>query len=173
MLKKIVFLMMISVAFLRADELLEEGTLAIGLVAGSGSIEYATTYSSVTKNYFLFGINADFFIIDNLSVGLGIMSWSGNSPTLMEYTLPVMYYFDLGSKTYPYLGVFYRYNDYSGDYSDGLGVYSPKDYQAAGFKAGVVYRVSFGYVGGGVANEYNLENSDTTLYPEFVLGFVF
>ncbi len=166
-------MLLLSVMTLFAEDIFKKGNVALGIAIGSGSIEYETLYGSVTKNYFLTGVSADVFIADNLSVGAGIMSWSGNTPSLVEYTLPVMYYFDLQNGLHPYIGAFYRYNDYSGTYSDGWATYEPGDYQAAGYKLGLAMRVSFGYIAAGLASEFDLESGDSSTYPEFVVGFMF
>jgi len=173
-MKKNAALFLFMASMLHADVLFHKGALSLGVGAGNGSVTYETNYTSTTKNYFIFGIGADYFVMDNLSVGVSLWNWSGNSPAIMQYTLPVTFYFDTGSKISPYTGVYYRYTDYIGSYTDRYGYsYNVSDAHSLGLRVGFAYRVDFGYVGIGFAAERNVDDGTTTNYPELSVGFVF
>ena len=173
-MKKLLTVLFLTATLLQADILFHKGALALGVGAGSGSVTYDTTYESRTKNYFIFGIGADYFVIDNLSVGVSLWNWSGESPNIMQYTVPVTFYFDTGSKISPYTGVYYRYTDYMGSYTDRFGnSYSFESTHAFGMRVGFAYRVDFGYIGIGFAGEKNIDDGTTMSYPELSVGVVF
>ena len=173
-MKKFAVSALLSASLLSGDILFHSGAVALGLGVGGGSVSYLTSHGSDSQNYFIIGFGADYFVIDNLSVGLSALGWLGSSPTIMQYTIPVVYYFDTNSRFSPYGGVFYRYTDYLGSYEDRYGnSYSPASYSASGFKVGVVYKVHFGYMGMGVVTEKNFDTQETSTYPEFTMGFVF
>ena len=173
-MKKIIAASLITVSLVQADVLFHKGAVALGVGIGSGSVTYDTYYSTTTKNYFLFGVSADYFVRDNLSVGASVWSWSGASPSIMQYTLPVTYYFDTDTKVSPYGGVYYRLTDYIGTYEDVFGnSYTAQTTNSLGVRAGIAYKVSFGYVGAGLAAEKSLEDGSTSIYPELSVGFVF
>lgn len=173
-MKKFIAALSLIVSLVRADILFHKGTLAFGIGIGSGSITYDTAYESTRKNYFIFGLGADYFIVDNLSIGVSVWNWSGESPTVMQYTLPTTFYFDTGSKISPYTGIYYRYTDYMGLYSDRFGnSYSVDATHSLGVRIGFAYKVDFGYVGIGLAGEKDVDDGTTTSYPELSVGFVF
>ena len=173
-MKKTIAAVLLTVSILQADVLFHKGALAFGIGIGNGSITYDTMYESTTKNYFIFGFGADYFIQDNLSVGVSVWNWSGESPRVMQYTLPATFYFDTGGKISPYMGIYYRYTDYIGSYSDRFGNnYSVEATHSLGVRLGFDYRVGFGYVGIGVVGERKMDSSETSSYPELSIGFVF
>lgn len=147
------------------------GTKSVGITLGSGSVTYSggTLAGSNTEYYYIFGANADFFVAENLSVGLGYRGWFGASPRIHQATLPVTYYIPTNSKFRPYAGAFYRYTYISdAQYSD---------YSSVGGRAGVAILFHNGYAGFGWVQEYYLESdnrsNDTSGYPEAVIGFSF
>ena len=145
------------------------GNRAIGITVGSGSVSYSVGPFSTVENYYILGVNADFFVAENLSVGLGYRGWFGGDPTINQGTIPVTYYIPTNSKFRPYLGAFYRYTYIADDRYD--------NYSSAGGRAGLAITFQNGYVGFGWAQEYYLDSdslSDSTSgYPEVVLGFSF
>jgi len=173
-MKKFALAALFACSLTQADILFHKGSIALGVGVGSGSVTYDTNIGSTTKNYFLFGVSADYFVMDNFSIGASIWNWSGASPTIMQYTLPVTYYFKTESNISPYSGLYYRLTDYSGTYHDNFGnSYSVDATNALGIRAGIAYKVSFGYLGVGIAGEKSLHDGSTTTYPEFTVGFVF
>ncbi len=145
------------------------GNRAVGITLGSGSVSYSVGPFSTVENYYILGVNADFFVAENLSVGLGYRGWFGGDPTINQGTIPVTYYIPTNSKFRPYLGAFYRYTYIADDRFD--------NYSSAGGRAGLAITFQNGYVGFGWAQEYYLDSdslSDSTSgYPEVVLGFSF
>jgi len=145
------------------------GNKAIGITLGSGSVSYSVGPFSSVENYYILGVNADFFVAENLSVGLGYRGWFGGDPTINQGTIPVTYYIPTGSKFRPYVGAFYRYTYIADDLYD--------NYSSAGGRAGLAITFQNGYVGFGWAQEYYLDSdsrSETTSgYPEVVIGFSF
>lgn len=145
------------------------GNKAIGITLGSGSVSYSVGPFSSVENYYILGVNADFFVAENLSVGLGYRGWFGGDPTINQGTIPVTYYIPTGSKFRPYVGAFYRYTYIADDLYD--------NYSSAGGRAGLAITFQNGYVGFGWAQEYYLDSdsrSDSTSgYPEVVIGFSF
>lgn len=146
-------------------ELFQKGNLGLGVIVGSGS----SLTREGTQNYTIAGVTADYFIIDDLSVGLGYMGWFGGTPTLSQVTLPVTYYLPLEEKFRPYIGAFLRETFVSEGYDD---------YNSYGVKAGVA--ISFSkksYLGIGLVQEfygsgkYGDESSNT--YPEIIFALSF
>ena len=145
------------------------GNRAVGITLGSGSVSYSIGPLSTVENYYILGVNADFFVAENLSVGLGYRGWFGGDPTINQGTIPVTYYIPTNSKFRPYVGAFYRYTYIADDRYD--------NYSSAGGRAGLAITFQNGYVGLGWAQEYYLDSdsrSDSSSgYPEVVIGFSF
>ena len=164
MIKK-VLLALFLLASVSHAELFNRGNAALGIIVGSGS----STTREGTQNYTVAGISADYFIIDDLSVGLGYMGWFGGTPTLNQVTAPVTYYIPLNEKFRPYLGAFVRETYISDGYDD---------YESYGAKVGVA--VSFSkrlYLAIGVVQEFygsgKYGNESSNTYPEIVFAFSF
>lgn len=173
-MKKAIAAFLLTFSFLQGDVLFHKGDVALGVGLGSGSVTYDTPVENVTNDYFIFGVEVDYFFIDNLSAGMSVWHWSGDSPSVTQYTIPLTYYLDTGSRITPYGGVFYRYTDYSGSIKDRFGnSYDVDGKHSGGVRTGVAYSVSFGYLGLGVAAEKSDDSGDTSIYPEFSVGFVF
>jgi len=113
-MKKFIASLLFTVSLVQADVLFHKGNVGLSVGIGSGSVTYDTTYDNTTKNYFIFGLGVDYFVMDNFSVGVNIWNWSGESPNIMQYTLPTTFYFETQSRISPYTGVYYRYTDYMG-----------------------------------------------------------
>ena len=159
-----------------AGNVFKRGDISLGVIAGSGNISYKNTTSSISKDYFIVGANVDYFVYDNLSVGLDIRGWIGEEPNFMQYTLPVTYYIYTRYRIYPYIGAFYRYNAYSDSSfttDNGYNKFKVEDYSSLGARTGFIYKVDFGYVGFGWTFERDIKHQANNDYPEFILGFVF
>ena len=147
------------------------GNKAIGITLGSGSVSYSdgTFFGSYTENYYILGVSADYFVMENLALGLGYRGWFGGSPKIHQGTVPVTYYIPTNSKFRPYLGAFYRYTYINDDRFD--------SYSSAGGRAGLAILFQNGYVGLGWIQEYRIDaenlSDDTSGYPEVVIGFSF
>ena len=166
MIKKLIVVLLLLSAILNA-ELFKQSNLGVGLIVGGGSV---TTTKDGTQNYTIVGLNADYFVIDNLSVGIGYMSWFGSSPSLNQLTIPVTYYVPMNKKVRPYAGVFLRETFVSSGY---------KDYESYGGKVGAAMRLSpTSYVGVGLmAERYSScsawQEDCSSVYPEVIFAFSF
>lgn len=141
----------------------------VGVSVGNGSVSYGNISGSYTKNYYIVGVSADYFVYENLALGLGYRGWFGSSPTIHQATVPLSYYIPTNTKFRPYVGAFYRYTYFSDSAYD--------DYSSVGGRLGLAIVFNGGYVGLGWVEEYRLNAnglSDTTSgYPEVVVGFSF
>ena len=147
------------------------GSRSIGITVGSGSVSYSggALTGTAVENYFIVGVNGDYFVADGLSVGLGYRGWFGGTPVIHQATLPVTYYMPTESTLRPYLGGFYRYTH--------IGDKAYDDYSSAGGRFGLAMLFENGYAGFGWIQEiyFGRENVDerTSGYPEAVIGFSF
>ena len=142
---------------------------SLGVTLGSGSVSYGSFNGSYTENYYILGVSADYYVYDNLTLGLGYRGWFGGSPLIHQGTVPLTYYIPTNYKFRPYLGAFYRYTYISDS------TYS--SYGSVGGRAGLAILFNNGYAGLGWIQEYRLNAdgvSDTSSgYPEVVVGFSF
>jgi len=145
------------------------GNKAIGITLGSGSVSYSVGPFSTVENYYIFGVNADYFVAENLSIGLGYRGWFGGDPTINQGTIPVTYYVPTNSKFRPYLGALYRYTYINDDLYE--------NYSSVGARIGMAILFQNGYAGFGWVQEYRLDadslSDNTSGYPEVVIGFSF
>lgn len=163
-MKRLIFIFIIFFTSINADTF-SQGSIGVGIIAGGGSLNT----NSGTKNYNVIGVNADYFIADSLSVGLGYTGWFGNSPSISQFTVPISYYIPLNEKFTPYIGAFYRYTYMGRPYND---------YSSYGVKAGVAMKISRrAYLGAGWTEEYYGDCSNfkecSTGYPELLVIFTF
>jgi len=169
-MKKIVLLLGLLSSLGFADSFVA-GSKSIGITVGSGSVSYngGLLVGTNVENYFIVGISADYFIIDDLAVGLGYQGWFGGTPSIQQVSLPVTYYVPTQTKYRPYFGAFYRYTYINSDSYD--------NYSSVGGRAGVAVLFQNGYAGLGWVQEVYLNGdstSDSTSgYPEAVIGFSF
>jgi len=146
-------------------DLFQEGNVGLGIVVGSGT---ATT-SEGTQNYTLAGVGVDYFIVDDMSVGLGYMGWFGASPSLNQVTVSSTYYLPADEKYHPYFGAFLRETFMSSGY---------EDYESYGAKVGLAVAFSKkSYLAIGIVQEFyantHYGDESSTTYPEIVFAFSF
>lgn len=147
------------------------GNKSVGITVGSGSVSYSggVFAGSYVENYYILGVNADFFVAENLAVGLGYRGWFGGTPTINQGTVPLTYYVPTDSKFRPYAGAFYRYTYIVDDKYD--------NYSSAGGRAGLAILFKNGYAGFGWVQEVYLDDNsrsdNSSGYPEAVIGFSF
>jgi len=158
-MKKIILLSIVLFSFVHAD-IFYQGNKNIGASVGAGH--------AYNNNYTIAGIYGNYFVIDNLSIGIGYKGWFGRSPSINEVLLEGTYYIPLKRNLHPYLGIFGRYTFIS----------SEDDYQSYGAKAGLALTTSKNsYVGFAYVVEYysecNRVNECSNSYPEVVFGFSF
>jgi hypothetical protein len=136
-----------------------KGGTSLGLVVGSGS-----AYNS---SYTVLGINASYFVIDNLLTGIEYRGWFGASPTINEVSVPVTYIAPIHKKFRPYLGSFYRRT-----FVSSTSRVPSSEYDVYGVRAGIsVVTSSSSYASLGWVEEF-YENSSNS-YPEIVVGISF
>jgi hypothetical protein len=126
--------------------------------------------TSFGENYFVLGAGIDYFLLDGLSAGLAVESWSGADPGITKFTPAVRYVFYGVPTVKPYTGAFFRRTNIDGSPSlDSVGVRAGA-YVQAGRSA---------YVGFGMTYESYLDcqpsvyvECDST-YPELSFAVVF
>ena len=122
---------------------------------------------SYGNSYTLVGLSANYFLADNLSVGLSYRGWLGSTPTQNEIALSTNYYLPISQKFRPYVGAFIRET-----FVDGY-----DNFESVGARGGVAMISKNSYVSVGYAYEqfsacaYNDECS--TSYPELIFGLSF
>jgi len=139
-----------------------KGRTSLAITGGTG---YA-----FNESYLVLGVGVNYYVLDGLSVGLSVESWSGSDPKLYKVTPSVQYVFHQIPKVNPYIGVFYRRT-----YVDGL-----PDINSVGGRAGVYLAAGrSAYIGlGAVYESYTdcnkaLYSSCSDTYPEltFMISF--
>jgi hypothetical protein len=132
----------------------------VGITIGSGS--------GYDDYYTIVGVNTNYFVVDNLAVGVEYRGWFGGSPSVHELSIPMTYYAPFHPKYHPYAGGFYRHTFMEEPFSD---------YDVYGFRGGMSVRLgpnaysSFGWV-----QEYYERGSGDGVsrgYPEISVGLSF
>lgn len=127
-----------------AATLFVKGSKGVGVTLGNGSIQYGRH----TENYIILGVNASYYLIDNLELGLGYRGWFDGEPTQHQVTVPLTYYIPVHHKIKPYVGTFARRTFVSD--SKLL-----DDYNSYGFRVGAAVVTSRNsYMGVGWVQEY-------------------
>jgi len=169
-MKKIILILVMSIGLyagtlssggssLGTSKAFSKSNVSLGILLGSSSIG--------TQNYTVAGVSINYFIIDDLSVGLGYESWFNGNPSIQKLTLESTYYIPASEEVRPYIGGLYRRVLISG----------LPDVNAYGYRAGVAFikdniLVSVGMVQEKYETQGNL-SSDTQSYAEIVFGIGF
>ena len=158
-MKKALLSLAIFASLANAD-IFDKGKVNLGVSMGAGS-SYGNTYT-------LLGVSANYFAVDNLSVGISYRGWFGSTPTQTEIALSANYYVPLNEKIHPYAGLFTRHTFIS-EY---------EDFQSYGARAGAAVTMSKNsYIGFGYAYEQYSncvgDNECSTSYPEVVFALSF
>jgi len=139
-----------------------EGRTHFVLIAGTGH--------AFDESYLVLGLGASYYLIDGLSVGLLLESWSGADPGMTKITPSVQYVFYQVRPVRPYVGAFYRRTNI-----DGLA-----DLDSVGGRAGAYIQAGGNaYIGVGAVYESYLDCSSTvyrkcdSTYAEVSLTFAF
>ena len=116
---------------------------------GKGRTHFVLTASSgnaFDETYFVLGLGASYYLIDGLSAGLFIESWSGADPGMTKITPSLQYVFHRMQTVKPYIGAFYRRTD----------IESLPDLDSVGARAGVYVQAGRNaFIGlGGVYESY-------------------
>lgn len=105
-MKKLLLMMLLLLAALpvrAAGEggIFGQGSTQLSLMAGNA---YA-----FDSNYMVIGASAGHYVLDGLSIGLSVESWSGNGPGITSVSPFAQYVFYQVSLAQPYVGGFYRH----------------------------------------------------------------
>ena len=159
-MKKVILVLVFLSTFLNAEPFSQKN-VSVGILVGSGSLTYQGVFVNRVENYTLFGVSADFFVLDNLSVGVGYIGWFGGDPMINQYTVPVTYYIPASEQFRPYVGAFVRETTYDSELLDNVTSY--------GGRVGIAYLTSSrSYVAIGW-----VQDSEDNSHPEFILSFSF
>jgi hypothetical protein len=162
-IKKLILALMLLGSFVSAD-IFEKGRSNVGVSLGAGS-SYGNTYTLV-------GVSGNYFLVNNLALGMAYRGWFGASPTQNELSLGANYYLPISEKFRPYLGAFAR-ETFISDHDD---------FSSYGARAGVAITMSSNsYVSVGYAYEeysncveiLNRSKSCSSSYPEVVFALSF
>ena len=157
-MRKIIIALLMGTALFGA--LFEQGSKNVGVNIGAGS--------NFGVNYTIIGINASYFVVDNLQAGLEYRGWFGNGPAINEISVPVTYIVPLNDKFRPYLGGFFRKTFLDSSQGD--------DYSVYGARVGVSMITSGNsYASFGWMQEYydNSDGDSSNGYPEVAVGLSF
>lgn len=123
------------------------------------------------NNYTVIGVNVSYFLIDNLSTGLGYQTWLGEDPSINQVTLPLTYHVPIEGMLRPYVGAFYSHTFMGEDKH-----YEYNDYDSYGGRVGVTMQTSpNSYVSFGWVQEVYDDGVDKESrgYPQVSAGFSF
>jgi len=162
---KKIFLALLIVSSLMGD-MFSQGSKSVGLKLGGASIG--------NEDYTVVGVSGSYFVIDDLSVGLGYEKWFSGDPDIDKVTLEGTYFFRLNEQFHPYAGLLVRRIFINGENRLG-GSYD--DTNAYGYRAGLAFVQDRLLISAGVVQEkYDSTEgffSDTETYLEVVVGFTF
>ena len=132
-------------------------TVGVGSAFSQGRIHVGATVSTgyaFDESYFVLGLGASYYLLDGLSVGLFVESWSGADPGLIKYTASTQYVFYRMQTVKPYVGAFYRRTD----------IENLQDLDSAGARGGIyVQAAQNAYIGLGAVYEKYLD-CETGIY---------
>ncbi len=168
---KKVFMILLLITSLQADvslhkSLFSQGSASVGIRLGGASIG--------NQNYTIFGVNGNYFIIENLSVGLGYEKWFSGDPSIQKATVESTYFVPASEKIRPYLGVFARRIFMSGSDRFARGY---DDVNSYGYRAGIAFVQNNLVLSAGIVQEkYDSTQrlfDDTETYAEVTIGVAF
>jgi len=158
MKKAILLLLLIST--IHSEGLFAGGNKDFGVTVGSNN-SFGNSYTTV-------GVNVNYYIIDNLSIGASYNAFLGDSPSINEVTVPVTYHIPIEGVSYrPYLGAFYNQTFIEDPF---------KDYNIWGGRIGVSLQTSMNsFMSLGWVQEFSTSNKkrDKKGYPQISAGFSF
>jgi len=160
-MKNILLTTLLLTSSLFADGAFSAGNKHMGFQLG--------TQTNFNNTYTVLGVNVNYFVIDNLSIGASYQAFLGSDPQINDITVPVTYYIPMENTAYrPYLGAFYnqRFMDNS----------AFEDYSILGGRLGISMATSLNsFVSLGWVQEFSNSNKniETKGYPEVTAGFAF
>jgi hypothetical protein len=169
-MKKVFMIMMLTMS-LQADvslhkSLFSQGSTSVGIRLGSAS--------TGNENYTILGVSGNYFVIENLSVGLGYEKWFSGDPSIQKVTAESTYFIPASEKMRPYLGIFGRRIFISGNDRFGRDY---DDINSYGYRVGLAYTKDRLLISAGLVQEkYESREGfldSTETYAELTLGYVF
>jgi len=159
MIKRVLFLVLLLGSILQAD-IFDKGRSNVGLSLGAGT--------SFGETYTIVGVNANYFVMDNLNVGISYRGWFGATPTQNELSLLTNYFIPVNEKFRPYVGAFVKK----------LFVSDMRDFESLGARGGVAMLMSknsFVSVGYAYEQYFNCPDSFecSNSYPEVIFSLSF
>ncbi len=144
-----------------SSKVFSKNSITVGVKLGSASIG--------NEDYTILGLSGSYFVLDNLSVGLGYEKWYSGDPYIQKMTMESTYFIPVSEEIRPYLGLLYRRIMID----DGRDA----DVNAYGYRAGVAFvkdRLVFSV---GIVQERYESNrilfNDTQTYIEATVGITF
>ncbi|MEA2073587.1 MAG: hypothetical protein U9O86_08380 [Campylobacterota bacterium] len=154
-----ILLAFIIVSSLAQADIFKKGKSSFGVSLGAGS--------SYNNTYTLVGLSGNYFVVDNLSLGLSYRGWFGADPIQNELALATNYFIPISKKFRPYVGAFVRETLIDG--------YDNRE--SFGARGGVAMITNNSYVSLGYAYEQFssclIKEDCSTSYPEIVFGLSF
>ncbi|MEA1982831.1 MAG: hypothetical protein U9N39_04735 [Campylobacterota bacterium] len=153
-----ILLALIVAGSLAQADIFKKGKSNFGVSLGTGS--------SYNNTYTLVGVSGNYFVIDNLSVGLSYRGWFGADPMQNELALATNYFISISKKFRPYVGAFVRETLIDG--------YDNRE--SYGVRGGVAMVTKNTFVSLGYAYEHYstcIKEECSISYPEIVFGLSF
>lgn len=159
MIKPIIFALLLLNTLLQAD-MFDKGRSNVGVSIGAGS--------SLGSTYTIFGLNANYFVAENLNVGIFYRGWFGATPTQNELSIATNYFLPLDKKFRPYGGAFAKRTFISED----------RDFESYGARGGIAMILGKNsFVTAGYAYEQYgncpIASECSNSYPEVVFALSF
>ena len=158
--KKLSFLLFV---FILSSNSYADGMFSVGHKNFSFNVGSGSAYGN---RYTILGVNVNYFVKDNLSLGAGYTGWFGDDPKINKVSIPITYYLPLGDTIKPYLGGVYRHTFIS----------SQNDYNSYGARVGVAIANGGSFLRVGWVHEYHDDGDDDNKaegYPEISGGYSF
>ena len=162
-MKKIVGALLLTASMGYATGIFSIGHKNFGFHIGQGS--------AYGNDYTVIGVNINYFIIDNLSTGIGYQTWLGNNPSINQFSIPLTYHIPIEGMFRPYVGAFYSHTLVGDDEH-----YDYNNYDSYGGRVGVSMQTSpNSYVSFGWVQEVHDDGTDKESrgYPQVSGGFSF
>lgn len=143
-----------------ASDMFSQTNVSIGVKLGSASVG--------NEDYTILGVSGSYFILDNLSIGVGYEKWVSGTPSIQKLTAESTYFFPVSKSVRPYAGVLYR-RIFIGDHYG--------DVNAYGYRGGIAFVQGRLLISAGIVQErYEssrrvLDNTET--YGEVTVGISF
>lgn len=158
-MKKIIF-MLLATSTIYAGGVFSVGSKNVSITAG--------TDNSFGNNYTILGVNVNYFVVDNLSLGASYQAYLGGTPDISQITIPVTYFVPLENLPFsPYIGAFYTKTFIEDPFND---------YDIYGGRVGVSMQTSnSSYMSFGWVQEFDTSSTGIKRrgYPEVSAGISF